>query len=64
MLYGGEGLMKVPQGSRSRVHMLHGGFSAGAAPLGFSKRGVHLICSPPARELLSYLTTLWLLTNP
>lgn len=65
MLGGGEGLTKGPRGSRGRVHPPHGGFSAGAAPLGFSKRGVRLICSLPRPEdLLSYLTTLWLLIKP
>lgn len=62
MLEGGKGLMEAPWGSHGWVHMRHSSFSL----LGFSKRDVHLICSPPppARGLLSYLTTLWLLTNP
>lgn len=54
MLHGGEGLPKAPRGSRGRVHTLNGSVSAGAAPLGFSERGVRLICStasPPHTPL-------------
>lgn len=43
MLEGGKGLMEAPWGSHGWVHMRHSSFSL----LGFSKRDVHLICSPP-----------------